>query len=250
MENIDFKTIQKLPFCKVYAVNTPENFAKTLATVKLITDSSQQDSSTRFIYITSKSSSAHYIRENCKDRDGMKFELFNSPTTSEIISLIEHRTNIISDTNFLKNLNPKCMGLIYKYDYILILDSNSMFFEPCQITKDDANILLSRYAYVKENGDVHWRKSNSDYNGVFTEYKNYCDLNCLRTYDKEFFIWSVPSTVFQVFKQAYVLTDTPEAKAHFLYYKCLGINPITATITGMFPSYAVTTTRSAPGTTI
>ena len=245
MKDIDFKAIQALSYCKTYTVSNFDNFAKNLATVKFINDSTREDSSARFIYITPSYSTAQYIGENCKSRDGTRFKRLQKPSTDEIITLIEHRTSIISGTDFLKSLTPKCMNLIYKYDYTLILDDAPIFFEPCQITKDDANILLNRYVYTKKNGSIHWRKDSADYSGVFTEYKNYCDLNCLRTYDKELFIWCVPSTVFKVFKQVCVLANTPEARAHSLYYKCAGITPITMSVTGTYPCYAFTEANPA-----
>lgn len=195
-------------------VDAPCGTGKTSAAINYM-NANKED---RFLYITPYLKEVERIKENCPGfREPQKY----GTKMNGIKYLLEKGENIVSTHALFESFNENLCEVIQAYNYTLIMDEVTEVVRKLEITEDDANTILEKYAIVDE--ETHLLKwVAKDYEGRFNDYKTLCDLECIVAYgsgDKKILLlWLFPVSVFKAFHRIYILTYIFEAQTQFYYY--------------------------------
>lgn len=178
---------------------------KTTAMINYINEDTKNK---KFLYITPFLTEVERILTSCKSKDFI--EPRELPTKSEnIISLIEQQRNIVSTHALFKKLTEKALDLTQFNEYVLIIDETADVIEEIDITKSDLKTIISQYVNIDENNNLFWYAT--DYEGRFEDYKNIIELGGVKAHRSESgeiisLVWVFPPSIFESFKEVYVLT--------------------------------------------
>ena len=178
---------------------------KTTAMINYINEDTKNK---KFLYITPFLTEVERILTSCKSKNFVEPQ--ELPTKSEnIISLIEQQRNIVSTHALFKKLTEKALDLTQFNEYVLIIDETADVIEEIDITKSDLKTIISQYVNIDENNNLFWYAT--DYEGRFEDYKNIIELGGVKAHRSESgeiisLVWVFPPSIFESFKEVYVLT--------------------------------------------
>jgi hypothetical protein len=102
------------------------------------------------------------------------------------------------------------------------MDEVTEVIAPYNITKQDLETVLEKYATIDKNGLLKWH--DLEYKGKFSEVKRLCDLDCLAIYGGSAMMWLFPISTFRAFRDIYILTYMFKAQTQKYYYDFFDIN--------------------------
>lgn len=125
----------------------------------------------------------------------------------QIFTALDLGKNIVSHSPILTYFNVDILKLCKEKSYALVIDidSGKGKFKPeiIKFTEWDISLLTSEYLEpLVDNRFVRWRKDKSDYvkpYGVFSEFKNYCDLEGMFLFNGEMFKIAFPYRAMKAF---------------------------------------------------
>lgn len=183
----------------------------------------------KFLYITPFLTEVDRVKNACKDKNFQ--EPAELPTkTEDLLRLVEKGYNIVSTHALFKKLTDKVLDLTQFNDYILIIDEAADVLEEIDITKNDLKTIITEYTTIDENNTVHWNEWNNDYEGRFEDYKNMIQMGGVKAHRSDTgevvsLVWAFPITIFESFKEVYILTYMFNGqKAYYEYNKVNIIN--------------------------
>lgn len=180
---------------------------KTTSMINFINDSPTEN---RFLYITPFLTEVERIKTSCYSK---KFqEPAELPTkTEDLLRLVEKGYNIVSTHALFKKLTDKVLDLTQFNNYILIIDEAADVIEEIDITKNDLKTIITEYTTIDDNNTVHWNEWNNDYEGRFEDYKNMIQMGGVKAHRSDTgevvsLVWAFPISIFEAFKEVYILT--------------------------------------------
>lgn len=180
---------------------------KTTAMINYI---NQDNDDNKFLYITPFLTEVERVKNACKDKNFQ--EPAELPTkTEDLLRLVEKGYNIVSTHALFKKLTDKVLDLTQFNDYILIIDEAADVLEEIDITKNDLKTIITEYTTIDENNTVHWNEWNNDYEGRFEDYKNMIQMGGVKAHRSDTgevisLVWAFPISIFESFKEVYILT--------------------------------------------
>ena len=194
---------------------------KTTAMINYI---NQDKDNNKFLYITPFLTEVERVKNACKDKNFQ--EPAELPTkTEDLLRLVEKGYNIVSTHALFKKLTDKVLDLTQFNDYILIIDEAADVLEEIEITKNDLKTIITEYTTIDENNTVHWNEWNNDYEGRFEDYKNMIQMGGVKAHRSDTgevvsLVWAFPISIFESFKEVYILTYMFNGqKAYYEYNK-------------------------------
>ncbi|MBQ2871559.1 DEAD/DEAH box helicase family protein [bacterium] len=194
---------------------------KTTAMINYI---NQDKEDSKFLYITPFLTEVERIKNACKDKNFQ--EPAELPTkTEDLLRLVEKGYNIVSTHALFKKLTDKVLDLTQFNDYVLIIDEAADVLEEIEITKNDLKTIITEYTTIDENNTVHWNEWNNDYEGRFEDYKNMIQMGGVKAHRSDTgevvsLVWAFPISIFESFKEVYILTYMFNGqKAYYEYNK-------------------------------
>lgn len=180
---------------------------KTTSMINFINDSPTEN---KFLYITPFLTEVERIKTSCSSK---KFqEPAELPTkTEDLLRLVEKGYNIVSTHALFKKLTDKVLDLTQFNNYILIIDEAADVIEEIDITKNDLKTIITEYTTIDDNNTVHWNEWNNDYEGRFEDYKNMIQMGGVKAHRSDTgevvsLVWAFPISIFEAFKEVYILT--------------------------------------------
>lgn len=199
---------------------------KTTAMINYI---NKDKDNNKFLYITPFLTEVDRVKNACKDKNFQ--EPAELPTkTEDLLRLVEKGYNIVSTHALFKKLTDKVLDLTQFNDYILIIDEAADVLEEIDITKNDLKTIITEYTTIDENNTVHWNEWNNDYEGRFEDYKNMIQMGGVKAHRSDTgevvsLVWAFPITIFESFKEVYILTYMFNGqRAYYEYNKVNIIN--------------------------
>ena len=194
---------------------------KTTAMINYI---NQDKDNNKFLYITPFLTEVERIKNACKNKNFQ--EPAELPTkTEDLLRLVEKGYNIVSTHALFKKLTDKVLDLTQFNDYILIIDEAADVLEEIDITKNDLKTIITEYTTIDDNNTVHWNEWNNDYEGRFEDYKNMIQMGGVKAHRSDTgevvsLVWAFPISIFESFKEVYILTYMFNGqKAYYEYNK-------------------------------
>ena len=194
---------------------------KTTAMINYI---NQDKDNNKFLYITPFLTEVERVKNACKDKNFQ--EPAELPTkTEDLLRLVEKGYNIVSTHALFKKLTDKVLDLTQFNDYVLIIDEAADVLEEIDITKHDLKTIITEYTTIDDNNTVHWNEWNNDYEGRFEDYKNMIQMGGVKAHRSDTgevvsLVWAFPISIFESFKEVYILTYMFNGqKAYYEYNK-------------------------------
>jgi len=201
---------------KVKVIDAICGAGKTTAAINYINHPSNVGE--RFMYVTPYLTEVQRIKETCVDKKFKEPQTYGSKM-QDIFRLIEKGDNIVTTHNLFNRFTPDVINLVKLSGYILIMDEVADVVSPLEISSDDANTILEKYAHI-DGVSVIW--DDKDYVGRFEDYKNLCDLGCVTAHkvgeQVNLLIWMFPIKVFEAFSDIFILTYIFDAQVQKYYY--------------------------------
>lgn len=210
-------THRKDGMVKVNVIDAIMGAGKTSAGINFINNSSDD---IKFLYITPYLTEVKRIINCCPSKKFKQPESYGSKLVG-IKSLFEKGFNIVSTHALFRLFDEEIMDLAYANNYILIMDEVADVIEPLDISKDDLETIIEKYAKVGEGNLLEWYAEN--YKGEFEKYKRLCDLKCLAMYGNTAMLWLFPISTFKAFREIYILTYMFHAQTQKYYYDYYGV---------------------------
>lgn len=193
---------------------------KTTSMINFINDSPNDN---KFLYITPFLTEVERIKSSCSSK---KFqEPAELPTkTEDLLRLVERGYNIVSTHALFKKLTDKILDLTQFNNYILIIDEAADVIEEIEITRNDLKTIITEYTTIDDNNTVHWNEWNNDYEGRFEDYKNMIQMGGIKAHRSDTgevvsLVWAFPISIFESFKEVYILTYMFNGqKAYYEYH--------------------------------
>lgn len=194
---------------------------KTTAMINYI---NKDKDNNKFLYITPFLTEVERVKNACKNKNFQ--EPAELPTkTEDLLRLVEKGYNIVSTHALFKKLTDKVLDLTQFNDYILIIDEAADVLEEIDITKNDLKTIITEYTTIDDNNTVHWNEWNNDYEGRFEDYKNMIQMGGVKAHRSDTgevvsLVWAFPISIFESFKEVYILTYMFNGqKAYYEYNK-------------------------------
>lgn len=192
-------------------------------TTAMINNINADKNNNKFLYITPFLTEVERIKTACKDKNFQ--EPAELPTkTEDLLRLVEKGYNIVSTHALFKKLTDKVLDLTQFNDYILIIDEAADVIEEIDITKNDLKTIITEYTSIDESNTLHWNEWNNDYEGRFEDYKNMIQMGGVKAHRSDTgeiisLVWAFPITIFESFKDVYILTYMFNGqKAYYEYH--------------------------------
>lgn len=191
---------------------------KTTGAINFINDA---DEDTKFLYITPYLTEVRRIIESCPSRKFRQPDTYGTKLKG-IKYLFDNGYNIVSTHALFREFDEEIIDLAYANNYVLVMDEVTEVIAPYNITKQDLETVLEKYATIENNGLLKWH--DQDYKGKFIEVKRLCDLDCLAIYGGSAMMWLFPISTFRAFRDIYILTYMFQAQTQKYYYDFFDIH--------------------------
>ena len=190
---------------------------KTTSIINKINASPDEE---KFIYITPFLTEVQRIKEACKSKNFYEPKKLGTKIEG-VKQLIKKGHNIVSTHALFSHFDQETIELAYLNNYTLVLDEVANVVEPLNISHSDLKLILENCATVQDDGKLVWYAT--DYKGEFEKYKRLCDLGSLMVCNNTVFLWMFPVSVFEAFKEIYILTYLFDAQLQSYYYRYYNI---------------------------
>ena len=191
---------------------------KTSAMINMINASGDDR---RFLYITPYLAETQRIIESCKNKKFSEPREYGAKLNG-LKTLLKAGANIASTHALFERFDEETVALIADKGYTLIMDEVFEVIKPLGITRADSETILQLHASPNlDTGILEWH--DSSYSGVFNDYMTMCKLGSIGCYGNGQLIGIYPVSVFEAFKEVYVMTYMFEAQVQKYYYDYYGI---------------------------
>lgn len=185
---------------------------------------------TKFIFITPYKTEIDRIIQNTTREFVQPIVEGRKNKLDSLKEAVAKGRNIVSTHALFKRFDAELIQLLEIENYILILDEVIDIIDEVKITKDDIKILINSVnqfgepiVTVGETGKVTWNDSGYD-SGNFQSVRNAANAGNLVLFDETKMYWLLPTEIFEVFNQVYILTYMFEGQIQCYYYQLFGID--------------------------
>ncbi len=203
---------------KIKVVDSIMGSGKTSSAINLINDSPDSN----FIFITPYLSEVERVKQSTKRK-------FNEPKIytkhgelytkfKSLHSLLADNKDIVSTHALFRRANEETKELIHAGNYTLILDEVMDVVEQLEIKKNDIEMLKQTNCITIEDGFVKWNEDKKDYDTRYNDIKEMALNNTLIYFRDTVFMWTFPVSIFEAFKEVYILTYLFDAQIQKYYY--------------------------------
>lgn len=176
-----------------------------------------EDHDGNYIYITPFLSEVQRIKENCSSKRFIEPKNLGHGKLDSFNDLLKKEKNIASTHALFKMADEDTRDLIKANDYTLILDEVMDVVTQIPMKKDDLPSLLElKLITIHSNGIVEWNVD--EYDGEYNHIKIMCKNNSVFMVNNCLLMWTFPVSVFQSFKEVYVLTYKFKGQIQRYYY--------------------------------
>ena len=185
---------------------------------------------TKFIFITPYKTEIDRIIQNTTREFVQPIVEGRKNKLDSLKEAVAKGRNIVSTHALFKRFDAELIQLLEIENYILILDEVIDVIDEVKITKDDIKILINSVnqfgepiVTVGETGKVTWNDSGYD-SGNFQSVRNAANAGNLVLFDETKMYWLLPTEIFEVFNQVYILTYMFEGQIQCYYYQLFGMD--------------------------
>lgn len=176
-----------------------------------------EDYDGNYIYITPFLSEVQRIKDNCSSKKFIEPKNLGHGKLDSFNDLLKKSKNITSTHALFKIADEDTKDLIRANDYTLILDEVMDVVTQIPMKKDDLPSLLElKLITIHDNGIVEWNVD--EYDGEYNHIKIMCKNNSVFMVNNCLLMWTFPVSVFQSFKEVYVLTYKFKGQIQRYYY--------------------------------
>ena len=204
----------------IHVVDAPTGQGKTNAAINYI---NVHDG--RYLFVTPYKTELVRIKESCSAKEFYEPEAEYTKSTkvmtkkNGIKKLFKEKKNIVTTHALFKLFDKEMIEFCKNYDYTLILDEVTDVAEIYDDLKpDDLKILIKDFVTV-DNCMLKWREDKADYNGNrFLREKGLCEMDCLYYYGDITMLWQFSVSIFNAFKESFILTYMFRGQLQKYYY--------------------------------
>lgn len=173
----------------------------------------------KFLYIAPYLNEVNRIIEECSQKNFKQPQKLGSKLNG-IKHLFKKGENIVSTHALFGLFDEEIIELACNNHYTLIVDEVAHVVDNYDISNDDLNTVLEKYARIDDEHKFIWYATK--YKGILDPFKKLCNLGCMGSYNNNA-IWMFPISTFKAFKEVYILTYMFDAQYHKYYYDYYGI---------------------------
>lgn len=188
----------------------------------------EADTSEKFMFITPFLSEVKRIKKSVTSRRFSEpmVDTDNVTKLDSLKGLVRQGKDIVSTHQLFLNIDEATLSFIKSHNYTLVLDEVANVIEQAPISKDDIKLLLGHdgnepYVTVDDNGFVTWKKEK--YDGTFKRIERLAKTNNLMILNNTAMFWTFPVSVFESFRNVYILTYMFWGQSQRYYFKMFGI---------------------------
>jgi hypothetical protein len=174
----------------------------------------------KFIYITPFLTEVDRVKKAVTSRSFVEPISTGKGKLDNLKKLILNDCNIVSTHALFKKADEEIIELLKAGNYTLVLDEVMDVVEQYDLNKDDLSLLIkSEMVLVDEaTGIIRWNENSEYQNTRYDEIKRLSKTENLIYFENIILFWTFPVSVFQAFKEVYVLTYLFEAQEQKYYY--------------------------------
>lgn len=204
---------------KIKVVDSVMGSGKSTAAINYINNSADDE---KFLFVTPYLDEVERIITSCPDKNFCQPEIEEYSTkTRHIIDLLKAGENIVTTHALFSHFNQVIEEIILKQNYTLIIDEALNTINVANIGASDIQYLSDYFITFDENNIAHWLDPN--YEGALSGYKMMCDKHSLCRINNTWFE-ILPPSIFENFKEIYILTYMFEGQTMSAYLKLWGLN--------------------------
>ncbi|MDY8021234.1 hypothetical protein [Paenibacillus polymyxa] len=196
---------------------------KTSAAIQMMNN----DTEHKYIFITPFLDEIDRIKHACPNKRFFDPKNYNeeghfTKKQDSFHDLLAKGGNIASTHALFKQSNEETRELIQAGNYVLVLDEVMDIVEYLTIKKSDKDLLFdNNLIYVDDDGYICWNNEDEkarEYDGKFNDIKNMANNRNLLFYHGTILIWTFPHSIFNAFKEVYILTYKFSGQIQKYYY--------------------------------
>lgn len=178
------------------------------------------DKDQRFIYITPFLSEVQRVKESVTNRNFTEPLQRGKGKLDNLKKLILDGRDIVSTHALFQKADEEIIELIKVSSYTLILDEVMNVVAEFQLNKDDFSLLVHNNMVTVEEGTgiIRWNEESKYQNTKYNEIKVLSKTENLIYFENTVLFWTFPVSVFQTFKEIYILTYLFQAQEQKYYY--------------------------------
>ncbi|WP_440110308.1 hypothetical protein [Paenibacillus sp. QZ-Y1] len=186
-----------------------------------------KDTERKYIYITPFLDEITRIKHLCPNKRFVDPKNYDSEghfqkKQDSLHNLLAAGHNIATTHALFKQSNEETKELIQAGNYVLILDEVMDVIDHLTIKKSDKELLFdNKFLDVDDEGYVTWNNEDEkirDYDGKFNDIKHMANNRNLLFYRGSILIWTFPISIFDVFKEVFILTYLFDGQIQKYYY--------------------------------
>jgi len=181
----------------------------------------KEDEEHNFVYITPYLNEVERIKSTVDSKSFYEPLHLGNGKQSNFHKLLSEEKNIASTHALFQMSNSITKELIRTGNYILILDEVMDVVQKVDITNADLQMLLKSTISVDERGLLHWVDQN--YSGEFNHIRTMVEEGNVILVNDVVLIWNFPVSIFDSFKEVYILTYLFDAQIQRYYYDMFGV---------------------------
>lgn len=201
----------------VYVVDEMMGRGKSCAMINFVNSASRDK---KFIYIVPYNTECDRVMSQCKYAgfkspwlDGHKLEQFKEFLSDDNSIVCTHKLFSMFDDDVFEMLSGK--------GYTLIMDEVIGVIDKVSLSKDDAETIFGKYAFVDENKRVHWLYE--EYEGKFDAEKFLVKNGDVFVYNKTNWYSLIPERYYSIFDDVYIMTYMFRYQLQRAYFDLKGI---------------------------
>lgn len=204
---------------KCYICDSICGSGKTSAAINMINQSEEDD---KFLYITPYLSEVERVIMNCPEKKFKQPDEALGTKFKTVQYLISKGRNIVSTHALFKYFDQDICESLRAQGYTLIMDEVFEVVEPYSISDSDLATLLEKYVRINDRNLLEW--TDEDYTGEkFALEKKLCAQEALGIFNNQALLWLFPATVFESFRNVYILTYLFDSQVQRYYYDMYNI---------------------------
>jgi hypothetical protein len=174
----------------------------------------------RFIYITPFLSEVQRVKTSVTNRSFKEPLNTGKGKLDNLKKLILNEQDIVSTHALFQNADEEIIELLKVSNYTLILDEVMNVVEEYNLNKDDFKLMLNSkmVSVEKDTGVIRWNESSEYQNTKYNEIKILSKTENLIYFENTVLFWSFPVSVFQAFKEIFILTYLFQCQEQKYYY--------------------------------
>ncbi|MFS0855171.1 hypothetical protein [Paenibacillus taichungensis] len=186
-----------------------------------------KDTERKYIYITPFLDEITRVKHLCPNKRFVDPKNYDNEghfqkKQDSLHNLLAAGHNIATTHSLFRQSNEETKELIQAGNYVLILDEVMDVVDHLTIKNSDRDLLFENgFLNVDDEGYITWNNENEktrNYDGKFNDIKHMANNRNLLFYKGSILIWTFPISIFEAFKEVYILTYLFDGQIQKYYY--------------------------------